>query len=294
MDIRYPPEAEAFREKVQAFLAEHLPAGWKGIGSLDREAAQQFTEEWRPVLHEHGYLAVSWPVEYGGAGLTPLEQVIVAEEFTKAGVPTGGVNDVFSLQMVGNTLLHWGTEEQKRHFLPRGPLWRVRLLSGIQRTERRLRPRRSPVQGRARRRRVGHQRPEDLDVGGHVRQLDLRAHPHRPDGAEAQGHHVPALPDGPAGLEVRPIKMMGGESEFCETFFTDARTPKENVVGEPGQGWAVAMTLLGYERGEAAAVFPIRFREETDRLIALAKERGASNDPVVRQQLAAAFYPRSS
>src|SRR5437868_517275 len=101
MDVRYPPEAEAYREKVQAFLAEHLPADWKGIGALDPADAEQFTLDWRRTLHEYGYLGVSWPKEYGGAGLTPLETVVLAEEFTRAGVPRGGSNDVFGIQMVG-------------------------------------------------------------------------------------------------------------------------------------------------------------------------------------------------
>jgi alkylation response protein AidB-like acyl-CoA dehydrogenase len=119
MDVRYPPAAEVYREKVQAFLAEHLPDDWKGIGALDPEAAHAFTTEWRRTLYENDYLAVNWPADYGGAGLTPLETVILAEEFTKAGVPRGGTNDVFSIQMIGNTLIDWGTEEQKTHFIPR-------------------------------------------------------------------------------------------------------------------------------------------------------------------------------
>lgn len=119
MDPTYPPEADAYREKVQAFLAEHLPAGWTGIGALSREDAQAFTTEWRAVLRDHGYLASSWPEAYGGPGLTALEQVILAEEFQRAGVPLGGTNDVFSIQKVGNTILQWGTDEQKRHFIPR-------------------------------------------------------------------------------------------------------------------------------------------------------------------------------
>ncbi|MDQ1403330.1 MAG: hypothetical protein QOG03_1646, partial [Actinomycetota bacterium] len=119
MDVRYPPEAEVYREKVQAFLAEHLPADWKGIGALDKVDAERFGAEWRKILYDNGYLAVSWPVEYGGQALSPLEQVIIAEEFAKAGVPTGSANDGFGVTMLGNTLLHWGTEEQKLHYLPR-------------------------------------------------------------------------------------------------------------------------------------------------------------------------------
>jgi len=83
--------------------------------------------------------------------------------------------------------------------------------------------------------------------------------------------------------------MMSGESEFNETFFTNARTAKENVVGEVNAGWAVAMTLLGYERGEAAATMPIMFRAEADKLMELARERGVNNDPVMRQRLAEVY-----
>jgi alkylation response protein AidB-like acyl-CoA dehydrogenase len=88
------------------------------------------------------------------------------------------------------------------------------------------------------------------------------------------------------GVEVRPIKMISGESEFNEVFFTDARTPKDEVVGGVNNGWAVAMTLLGYERGEAAATMPIRFKGELDRLLQLAKDTGKADDPVIRQRLA--------
>ena len=83
--------------------------------------------------------------------------------------------------------------------------------------------------------------------------------------------------------------MISGESEFNEVFFTDAKAPKANVIGEPNQGWAVAMTLLGYERGEAAATLPIRFGTELDRLIALAKQHGKNDDPVIRQRLASCY-----
>ena len=105
MQPTYSPEAEAYREKIQAFLAEHLPADWKGIGALGLEESSAFAEDWRKIMHEHGYLAPNWPREYGGGGLTALEQVILAEEFERAGVPSGIPNDVFSIQMIGNTLL---------------------------------------------------------------------------------------------------------------------------------------------------------------------------------------------
>ena len=91
------------------------------------------------------------------------------------------------------------------------------------------------------------------------------------------------------GIEVRPIKMISGESEFNEVFYTDATAPRSEVVGGVNNGWAVAMTLLGFERGEAAATGPIRFQAEVDRLLLLAKERGVADDPRIRQRLADAY-----
>jgi alkylation response protein AidB-like acyl-CoA dehydrogenase len=88
------------------------------------------------------------------------------------------------------------------------------------------------------------------------------------------------------GIEVRPIRMLSGESEFNEIFYTDAVCPVDAVVGGINDGWRVAMTLLGFERGEAAATVPIRFQAELDRLFALARERGVADDPLIRQRLA--------
>jgi alkylation response protein AidB-like acyl-CoA dehydrogenase len=91
------------------------------------------------------------------------------------------------------------------------------------------------------------------------------------------------------GIEVRPIQAMSGDSEFNETFLTEVTTPAENVIGGVNNGWAVAMTLLGLERGEEAATNPILFRAELDRLIAMAKERGADEDPIIRNRLAGLY-----
>ena len=120
-----------------------------------------------------------------------------------------------------------------------------------------------------------HQRPEDLDVRRPPRQLDLRACPHRPRRAEAQGHLVPARPDGPARRrgaadqhDLRRVRVQRG------VLHRRPRARRRTCVGEVNGGWAVAMTLLGYERGEAAATFPIMFRAELDRLTELA--RGAT------------------
>ena len=286
MNPTYSAAAEEYREKVQAFLAEKLPPSWKGIGALTGDALEHFITEWRATLFSSGYLAPGWPVEFGGGGLSELEQVIIAEEFARAGVPTGGHNDVFSIQMLGNTLLLFGTEDQKRHYLPR-------LLAGED----------TWCQGYS-----------EPNAGSDLSNVGLRA---ELDGDQwvlngqkiwtSAGHladHIFTLartdPDAPKhkgisfllvdmrqpGIEVRPIKMLSGESEFNEVFYTDAVVPKENVVGGVNNGWAVAMGLLGFERGAAASIAPIAFEAEFDRLLQLAKDRGVSNDPRIRQKLA--------
>jgi alkylation response protein AidB-like acyl-CoA dehydrogenase len=113
MQPTYPTEIEQYREKIRAFLDEHLPSTWSGIGSLDQAQRERFSAEWRETLRDNKLLAPNWPAEYGGGGLSHLEQVVLNEEFAKRGVPTSGGNDGFSISMVGNTILAWGTEEQK-------------------------------------------------------------------------------------------------------------------------------------------------------------------------------------
>jgi alkylation response protein AidB-like acyl-CoA dehydrogenase len=276
-----------FRERVRSFLAGALPPDWAGLGAIaDERAAHEFVEQWRQTLYENGLLGITWPTEYGGAGLSKLEQVILAEEFAKAGVPTAASPDISGIKLLGNTLLHWGTEEQKRYFLPR-------ILSGED---------------------VWCQGYSEPGAGSDLASLTTRA---RLDGdrwlisgqkvwtswaheanwifvlartGPEHGHRGISLllvPMDQPGVSIRPIRMMSGEDGFNEVFFDEATTKIDHVVGEVGEGWRVAMTLLGYERGEEAATNPILFREELDRLIKLAQERGLNEDPVVRQELAA-------
>lgn len=289
MDPTYSDEAEAFREKIVAFLGEQLPADWQGLGALSRDELDRFFDEWRATLSANGLLAPSWPAEYGGGGLSTLEKVILAEEFQKAGVPTGGRNDAFSIQMVGNTILQWGSDELKAEFLPK-------IISGEY---------------------VFCQGYSEPNAGSDLASLMCKAELDGDEWSingqkiwtsagktanwifvlcrtdfEAPKHRgisfLLCSTDQP-GVEVRPIAMMSGESEFNETFFTDARTARQNIVGEINGGWAVAMTLLGFERGAAAATTPIAFRAEFDRLLDLAKERAATDDATIRQRLAKAF-----
>jgi len=286
MDPTYSAEADAYREKIRAFLGEHLPADWHGIGGLPRDDVAPFMDTWRVVLADHRLLAPAWPSEYGGGGLTPLEQVILAEEFFAAGVPMGGFNDAFSISMVGNTILMWGTDEQKSHFLPRIISGKDVWCQGYSE------PNAGSDLGN-----LGTRAERDGDEwvvngqkiwtsAGHVANWIFVLARTDADVVKHKGISFLLVPMDQPGVEVRPIVMLTGEPEFNEVFLTDARTPVENVVGEVNGGWAVAMTLLGFERGETAASFPIMFRKEVDRLLDLARSRGRNDDPEIRQGLA--------
>ena len=286
MDLIYPAEAEAFRREVRAFLAAALPPGWTGVGSLSADEVGPFTDRWRSLLHEHGLIGVAWPREYGGRGLSKLEQVVLVEELAQAGAPTGWSTDNFSVKMIGNTLLAVGTDEQKRRFLPR-------VLSGADRWCQ------------------GFSEPgAGSDLGALRTQARLGNGAWRIDGQKVwtsnareanwifllartsaarpgnRGLTFLLCPLDQSGIEIRPITMLTGHQEFNEVFFNDAVTEPRNVVGEVGDGWRVAQLLLGFERGDEAATNPILFRQELDRLIELARSRHRDQEPVIRDRLA--------
>jgi len=286
MDLTYPEESVDFREKTQAFLDEHLPANWTGIGALTGEANRQFQTAWRETLNDAGLLAANWPAEYGGAGLTHLEHVILNEEFAKRGVPTSGPNDGFSIGMVGNTILHWGSEEQKQHFIPR-------ILDGTD---------------------VWCQGYSEPNAGSDLANLGCKAELDGDEwvingqkiwnsqGATANMIFVLCRTDGDVrkhagisfmlvsceqpGVEMRPITNIAGQDHFYEVFFTDATCPKDNVLGGVNNGWAVGNTLLGFERGVGATTMSMRFGAELDRFIEICKQYGKTDDPLVRQDIA--------
>src|SRR5690242_6835306 len=117
MDLTYPPEAETFRKEIRSWLEDNLPAGWFDDGfrmTPDEKTAWQ--EEWTERLFEGGWICASWPKEYGGKGLSTMENVVLAEEFNRAGAPLRA--DFFGDTLVGPTILQWGTEEQKQQFIP--------------------------------------------------------------------------------------------------------------------------------------------------------------------------------
>jgi alkylation response protein AidB-like acyl-CoA dehydrogenase len=289
VNVDYPPDVAGFREEIRDFLRAELPADWAGLGSLDETAAREFTAWWRGRMAARGWLTPSWPREYGGAGLSKLQQVVLAEEFARAGVPVRGNNDVFSVKMIGNLLVRHGTAEQKERFLPRIVSGEDRWCQGFSEPDAgsdlaSLRTRARLVDG------------EWIIDGQKIWTSDARTANWMfllartdPDAQRHAGITMLLLPMDQPGITVRPIHMITGGSNFNEVFLDGARTAEHNVVLGPGQGWAAATALLGLERGDEAATNPIFFRAEVDRLIGLARERGVAGDAAVRDQLARAY-----
>ena len=289
MDPRFPPETQAFRAQIRAFLAEHLPDEWAGIGALDNNDALQFTERWRDVLAENGYLAPAWPQRYGGGGLSRLQQVVMVEEFAKAGVPSYGANDNFGIKMIGNLLLRFGTDEQKQHFLPRIINRQDRWCQGFSepgagsdlaavKTTARLDSGEWVINGQ----KIW---TSDATTANWIFLL-ARTNPEAP---RSRGISMLLVPLDQPGIEIQPITMATGGQAFNEVFLTDARTAAENVVLGVDQGWQAATALLGLERGDEAATNPILFRAELDRLIQLVHDRGLADDEIVRDRVARAY-----
>jgi alkylation response protein AidB-like acyl-CoA dehydrogenase len=285
----YSEEAEAFRGEIRGFLAANLPPDWAGLGAQDTPDADVFTERWRGLLGRSGYLTPAWPTEYGGAGLSKLQQVILVEEFTRAGVPTNGANDNFSIKMIGGLLLDLGTPEQKGHFLPRIVSGEDRWCQGFSEpgSGSDLASIRTSAQRDGGEWVIDGQKIWTSEATG-ANWIFMLARTD-PDAARHRGISMLLVPLDQPGIEVRPITMASGSRAFNEVFFTGARTSTDNVVLGVNEGWQAAMTLLGLERGDEAATNPILFRAEVDRLIALVHERGLTGDEVVRDQVARAY-----
>ena len=282
----YPDSAEAFREHVRAFLAAQLPADWSGLGALTTAEQQVFITRWRATLHANGLLAVNWPKQFGGAGLSPMEQVVLAEEFTRVGVPQGGLNDNFGIQMLGSVLLRYGTAQQKTHYLPRILSLEDVWCQGFSEPEAG-----SDLAGiRTRAVRDGDEwvitGQKTWTSYGHLATHIFVLCRTDPDAQRHRGISLLLCPLDQAGITLRQLTTLTGDDEFNEVFFDGARCPVSDVIGAVNDGWAVAMSLLGFERGEAAATLPMKFAKDLERLVMLARRHGRIDDPTILQRLA--------
>ncbi|SFQ09230.1 hypothetical protein SAMN05421810_104460 [Amycolatopsis arida] len=281
---------DAFRAEVRAWLAENLTgefAALRGLGGPGREH-EAFEERlaWERHLAVAGWTCIGWPVEHGGRGATLEQQVIFHEEYALADAPAKVSH--LGQELLGPTLIAFGTRAQQRRFLPRIVAVEELWCQGYS----------EPGAG------------SDLAAVSTTATLDgdqwvLRgqkvwtslAHVAdwcfvlartEPGSTRHRGLSYLLVPMRQDGVEVRPIRQLTGTAEFNEVFFDGARTARDNVVGAPGEGWKVAMGTLGVERGVATLGQQVGFRRELRALTQLAERTGAADDPVVAERLARA------
>jgi alkylation response protein AidB-like acyl-CoA dehydrogenase len=288
MELTYPPEAEVFRTEVRSWLSANLPTGWFDPGfELTPAERKAFNEGWPEKLYAGGWICASWPKEYGGMGLSIMQNVVLNEEFSRAGAPLRA--DFFGDTLVGPTILQKGSEEQKRHFLPLILNGKISWCQGFSepdsgsdlaslKTSAVLDGDEWVINGQ----KVWTTRAQYADYVFLLARTD-------PSAPQHAGISYLLVPMRQPGVEVRPIIQPDGTAEFNETWFTNARCPKDNVVGGINNGWSVAMTTLGFERGSSATTSHRRFEEELRLITEQAKHNGAIADPVIRQRLARAY-----
>jgi alkylation response protein AidB-like acyl-CoA dehydrogenase len=288
MDLSYSAEDEAFRAEIRSWLEANLTgrfAALKGRGGPGKDH-EGFEDRlaWNRHLAEHGWTGVGWPAEYGGRGLSLWQQVIFHEEYARADAPAR-VNHLGE-ELLGPTLMAFGTDEQKQRFLPR--ILAVEELWAQGYSEPDAGSDLANVKTRA-----------GLDGGewvidgqkvwtsnAHFSQWLFLIARTEPGSQRHRGLSFLLVPLDQDGVEVRPIEQLTGGSEFNEVFLTGARTAADLVVGDPGDGWRVAMGLLGFERGVSILAQLVGFGRELQGVVELAKENGAIEDPVLRDRLA--------
>ena len=280
MDLNYTLEDVAFRKQVRAWLEQNLPAA--PLRSLDERKV------WHRKLYEAGYLGMGWPKEYGGQGARPMEQAIVADEMARSGAPspTNGLG----LGIVGPTIVVHGDEWQKKRYLQKiltaEEMW-CQLYS-------------EPNSGSdlASLKTSAEDKGDHFVVngqkiwtsGGKVADWGLLLARTDPKAAKHKGISCFLMHMRQPGVEVRPLKQMTGSSEFCEVFMTGARVEKENQIGRLGEGWAIANTTLGYERGGRSLArisgYSAQYKHLVDATRRLQRHgRPLIESPLIRQKL---------
>ncbi|QEH79666.1 acyl-CoA dehydrogenase [Sphingomonas sp. C8-2] len=287
MKLGFSPEEEAFRAEAAAWLQAELSgpfADLRGITSLT--AAPDRRRAWERRLGEARWGCIGWPEAYGGRDATLAEQVIFAEEYARAGAPPR-LNHI-GVELAGPTILAFGSDEQKARLLP--PIARGEQLWCQGYSEPNAGSDLANVRTRAWRD-GGDWMIEGQKVWTSLAQFSdwiFVVARTEPGSKGPKGLSFLLVPIDQPGVTVRPIRQITGDAEFNETFFDGARTAAANILGEPGQGWQVAMALLGFERGVSTLAQQMGFRNELDAVIRAAKANGAARDPLIRQRIAKA------
>jgi alkylation response protein AidB-like acyl-CoA dehydrogenase len=284
-----------FRAEVRAWLEDNLVgefAALKGLGGSGKDLeAHDERLAWDRHLARYGWTCIGWPEEHGGRNLSLSQQVIFHEEYAQANAPAR-VNHLGE-ELLGPTLIAFGTPDQQERFLPKIRAVEELWCQGY--SEPGAGSDLANVQTKARLEATSDGHSEWVIDGQKVwtslaqfsQWIFVIA---RTDAGSTRHHGLTFLlvPLDQDGVEIRGIEQLTGGAEFNEVFFSGARTAADLVVGEPGQGWGVAMALLGFERGVSTLGKQVGFRRELDALIDLARANGSYDDPVLRDHLAKA------
>jgi alkylation response protein AidB-like acyl-CoA dehydrogenase len=284
MDLRLSPEHERFRSELRTWLAANLRRPWREElrDPLATETRLiELRRAWQRKLWEAGYLGMDWPVEWGGRGATAVEKSIFEEEIARADAPP--ILNILGIGLLGPALIHHGTEAQRRRFIPP-------MLSG---DEIWCQGFSEPGAGSD----LASLRTTAVLDGDHFvlngQKIWTTFGPWadwifvlaRTDPKDRYGgiSFILTKLDTP-GITVRPLRQITGESEFGEVFFEDARVPRENLVGRIGEGWRIAMTVLGFERGAVGLAHAARYARDLAQLARTCRELGRTGE-AVREKL---------
>jgi alkylation response protein AidB-like acyl-CoA dehydrogenase len=289
--LRSSPQDEQFRRDIREWLAANLTgrfAALRDAGGPGREhEAHAERVAWNRHLADAGWTCLGWPPEHGGRGATLAQQVIFYEEYARSRAPArvGYLGE----ELLGPTLIAFGTPAQQRRFLE--PIRTVQELWCQGYSEPGAGSDLAAVSTTARLDGdqwvvSGQKVWTSLAVEADWCFVLARTEPGSKRGA---GLSYLLVPMRQKGVTVRPIRQLTGTSEFNEVFFDDARTQASLVVGAPGDGWRVARATLAIERGAATLGQQVGFERELNRLVELARQTGASGDPLIRDRLARAW-----
>ena len=285
------PHIAAFREEVATWMAEHNVGEFAALGGRGGSGDETFGFEvrraWEHELATGGWTCIGWPTEYGGRGASMLEQVVFAEEYVRAKAP--GRVSILGEGLLGPTVIHYGTDEQKARFLPPivagEELWCQGYSEPNAGSDLASLTTRAVLDG-----------DEWVITGQKVwtslaHQADWSFVMCRtdPESTRHKGLSYLLVPMDQPGIEVRPITQITMTSEFNETFFDGARTAASNVVGAVGQGWMVGLATLAFERGVGLLGHLLSFRREFDAVVEVGRRNGRLDDPVLRDRVAGSF-----
>ena len=282
MDFDLGEAERAFRDEARAWLKANAPTS--DAAESDHERLVENRRAWQKKLYEAGYVGITWPKEYGGRGGDFMDQLIFNDEMIVAQAPDP-IN-VIGLGMGGPVVITHGTEEQKKRYLP--PLLSAEEIWCQGFSEPDAGSDLSGLQTRA------EDKGDHYLVNGqkvwttlaHIAKWCMLLTRERKEDNPRHGLTYLLVDMESPGIEVRPLVQITGDAEFNEIFFNDVKVPKSQILGEPGEGWAVAMTTLLHERGTLGMALATRAQITAAELAEHTRKLGRGLDPLVRQKVA--------